>query len=75
MTTEEFPLSSQDLMIEFAELMTETLLKRDVHHADPFEVYAHRLRSHFYNCPERFKRHFAEGYCLLVKELEKESIH
>ncbi|WP_166158672.1 MULTISPECIES: hypothetical protein [unclassified Neochlamydia] len=62
-------------MIEFAELITEALLKRDVQHADPFEAYAHRLRSHFYNCPERFKRRFAEGYCLLVKELEKESIH
>lgn len=72
---EEQPKASNvNTMIEFAELVSESITEKDPKIADPFEIYAHQLITHLHSDINIFKSRFADGYRILLEELQKEPI-
>jgi len=67
--------SKENEMLQFAELITETVLERNLSEMEPFEFYAHQLRTHLHSNPEVFKNRFSEGYRVLLEEIEKEPVN
>lgn len=64
-------MSNEDEMIDFAEVLTENILEKDLTHMDSFELYAHQLRTHLHVNQEAFKHRFSNGYHILIEELDK----
>lgn len=65
---------NMNLIAEFAEVISQQMLEKDLNQLESFELYAHQLRSHLHSHPEIFKSRFSEGYRILVKELEKDPL-
>lgn len=66
--------SQDDTIPQFADMLSQNVLEKDMSQCESFEFYAHQLRSHLHANPELFKNRFAEGYRILLEELEKEPI-
>lgn len=62
------------VMSQLAEVVSQNILEKELNNIDSFEYYAHQLRTHLHSNPEIFKSRFAEGYRILLEELEKEPI-
>lgn len=71
---DEMSQPNVDALNQFAEVLTTTLLEKDLTQADAFEYYAHRLRTHLYSDQAAFEARFSQGYQVLLEELERESI-
>lgn len=71
---EEGSALNADLMSQFAEVISQSILERDVNHNDSFELYAHQLRIHLHHNLDLFKMRFSEGYRLLLEEIGKENL-
>lgn len=67
-------LSNESDIAQFADVISKTILERNIYEMDAFELYAHQLRLHLHTDKHQFKERFSEGYRILVEELEKEPI-
>lgn len=66
--------SNESAMMQLGEIVSESLLEKDLNQADAFEYYAHKLRTHLHADPIIFKQRFSAGYRVLIEELLKEPI-
>lgn len=71
---EESDTSSANTLTQFAEVISQSILERDLSDIDSFELYVHQLRTHLHTNHDVFKFRFSEGYRVLLEELEKEPI-
>lgn len=71
---EKSEASSVNMMSQFAEVISQNILERDLSDVDSFELYVHQLRTHLHSNHDIFKFRFSEGYRVLLEELEKEPI-
>jgi hypothetical protein len=71
---EQAEVPNAQLMSQFADIITESLLERDLNDLESFELYAHHLRTHLHTKADIFKNRFSDGYRALIEELEKEPI-
>lgn len=71
---EQCEIPHADIMKEFGEIISQSVLEENINQIESFELYVHHLRSHIHSDVNGFRLRFSEGYRILIEELEKEPI-
>lgn len=71
---EQSEVSNKDAIVQFAEVISQDILEKNLNTIDSFELYAHQLKTHLHSNPDLFKFRFSEGYRILLEELKSAPI-
>lgn len=58
------------LIGEFADVLSESVLDAPGNPEEPFETYAQQVRGHLHVNEDRFRSRFTKGYHALIEELK-----
>ena len=68
--TKEREIECHKILEELADMILYQASSHVYGIEDPFEDYKNRINAHFYKDPARFKERFAQGFHVLMKEVE-----